>query len=55
MGQFADQQGRAAYALIPFAPVVDGEVLPTTPWLGLTGKVEAMVGHTVMNSSCSPR
>ena len=46
MGQFADRWGRAAYALIPFAPVVDGDVLPTTPWLGLTGEVELMVGHT---------
>ena len=46
MGQFADRWGRAAYGLVPFAPVVDGEVLPTTPWLGLTGKVALMVGHT---------
>lgn len=29
-----------------FAPVVDGDVLPTTPWQGLTGRVELMVGHT---------
>ena len=46
MGQFVDRWGRAAHALIPFAPVVDGDVLPTTPWLGLTGRVELMVGHT---------
>ncbi len=46
MSQFADRWGLAAHALVPFAPVVDGEVLPTTPWLGLTGKVELMVGHT---------
>ncbi len=46
MGQFAGRWGRAASALIPFAPVVDGDVLPTTPWLGLTGQVELMVGHT---------
>ena len=32
--------GRAAHAPVLFAPVVDGDVLPTTPWLGLTGKVE---------------
>ena len=26
--------------------MVDGDVLPTTPWQGLTGQVELMVGHT---------
>ncbi len=26
--------------------MVDGDVLPTTPWRGLTGQVELMVGHT---------
>lgn len=46
MSQFADRWGRAAHAMIPFAPVVDGDVLPTTPWRGLTGHVELMVGHT---------
>ncbi len=44
--QFADRWGRAAHAQIPIAPVIDGDVLPTTPWLGLTGQVELMVGHT---------
>ncbi len=46
MGRFADRWGRAAHGRIPFAPVVDGDVLPTTPWRGLTGRVELMVGHT---------
>jgi para-nitrobenzyl esterase len=46
MEQFADRWGQAAYGLIPFAPVVDGDVLPTTPWHGLSGKVELLVGHT---------
>ncbi|EWT01717.1 carboxylesterase [Intrasporangium oryzae NRRL B-24470] len=46
MGQFADRWGRAAHALIPFALIVDGDVLPTTPWAGLTGQVPLMVGHT---------
>ncbi|HET7278202.1 MAG TPA: carboxylesterase family protein [Dermatophilaceae bacterium] len=46
MEQFAGRWGRAAHGVIPFAPVVDGEVLPTTPWQGLTGRVELMVGHT---------
>jgi len=46
MAQYASRWGRAAHALVPFAPVVDGDVLPTTPWQGLTGEVELMVGHT---------
>ncbi len=46
MGQFADRWGQAAHARIPFAPVVDGDVLPTTPWSGVTGRVGLMVGHT---------
>ncbi len=46
MGQRAGRWGLAAHALIPFAPVVDGEVLPATPWQGLTGQVELMAGHT---------
>jgi para-nitrobenzyl esterase len=41
-----DRWGSAAAALIPIAPVVDGAVLPTTPWAGLSGEVELMVGHT---------
>ena len=46
MSRHADRWGRAAHALVPFAPVVDGDVLPTTPWLGLTGQVPVLVGHT---------
>ena len=46
IGQFAGRWGRAAHAQIPFAPVVDGDVLPTTPWRGLTGQVALMAGHT---------
>ncbi len=46
MGRFADRWGLAAYAQVPFAPVVDGDVLPTTPWQGLTGQVALLVGHT---------
>jgi para-nitrobenzyl esterase len=42
--------GKAAHLQAPFAPVVDGEVLPVVPWQGLacgaaTG-VELIVGHT---------
>jgi para-nitrobenzyl esterase len=43
---FAARWGPAAHAPALFAPVVDGDVLPTTPWLGLTGSVELLVGHT---------
>lgn len=46
MDRFVDRWGPAARAAVPFAPVVDGDVLPTTPWRGLTGRVELMVGHT---------
>jgi para-nitrobenzyl esterase len=46
MPEHAGRWGRAAHARILFAPVVDGDVLPTTPWRGLTGEVELVVGHT---------
>ena len=46
MARFADRWGPAAHASVPFAPVVDGDVLPTTPWLGLSGEVDLLVGHT---------
>jgi para-nitrobenzyl esterase len=42
--------GQAAYLQSPFAPVVDGEVLPAVPWQALAGRaaagVELIVGHT---------
>ena len=42
--------GRAAHLKAPFAPVVDGEVLPAVPWQALAGGaasgVELIVGHT---------
>jgi para-nitrobenzyl esterase len=44
--QFADRWGRAAHGHVLFAPVVDGDVLATTPWRGMTGEVDLMVGHT---------
>jgi para-nitrobenzyl esterase len=46
MTEHQDRWGPAAAAQIAMAPVVDGDVLPTTPWQGLTGQVELMVGHT---------
>jgi para-nitrobenzyl esterase len=42
--------GQAAYLQAPFAPVVDGDVLPATPWRaladGAASGVELIVGHT---------
>ena len=49
MSQFADHWGPVAYEG-PFAPVVDGEVLPTAPWQALAagaGRGVALIaGHT---------
>jgi len=50
MLQYADSWGTVAETNTPFAPVVDGEVLPTDPWTALrTGRaadVPLIVGHT---------
>jgi para-nitrobenzyl esterase len=50
IGQWTDRWGQAAYRSIPYAPVVDGEVLPVTPWQALAdgaGRgIELVVGHT---------
>ena len=50
MGQWAQRWGPPAHRPIPFAPVVDGDVLPVTPWQALTDgagrDVELLVGHT---------
>ncbi|MEU6671037.1 carboxylesterase family protein [Streptomyces sp. NPDC046727] len=47
---FAERWGLPARAAIPFAPVVDGDVLPVTPWQALAegaGRdIELVVGHT---------
>ncbi|WP_053852356.1 carboxylesterase/lipase family protein [Streptomyces sp. NRRL B-24085] len=49
MREFGDRWGQAAPTLTPFAPVVDGEVLPCTPWEALAAgagrDVELLVGH----------
>lgn len=44
--EYADRWGLAAHAGVLFAPVVDGDVLPVSPWQGLTGDVDLVVGHT---------
>ncbi|MFD9072593.1 carboxylesterase/lipase family protein [Streptomyces lasiicapitis] len=50
MAQYEARWGQAARARMPFAPVVDGEVLPRPPWetlrAGQSADVDLMVGHT---------
>ncbi|MFD8994536.1 carboxylesterase/lipase family protein [Streptomyces abikoensis] len=47
---FAGRWGRAALRTIPFSPVVDGDVLPATPWQALADgagrDVDVLTGHT---------
>jgi para-nitrobenzyl esterase len=49
MPQYIDRWGQAAPTVTPFSPVVDGEVLPTTPWQALAAgaakDVDLLVGH----------
>jgi para-nitrobenzyl esterase len=48
--QWTERWGQAGHRKIPFAPVVDGDVLPVTPWQALADgarrEVELLVGHT---------
>ncbi|MEV7339375.1 carboxylesterase family protein [Streptomyces sp. NPDC093544] len=48
--QWADRWGEIAHRSIPFSPVVDGDVLPVTPWQALADgagrDIELLVGHT---------
>src|SRR4029078_12850647 len=50
MAERMDRWGQAAYRSIPWSPVVDGEVLPATPWRGLADGaargIDLLVGHT---------
>lgn len=50
MDLWADRWGQPAHRSIPFAPVVDGAVLRTTPWRALADgagrDIELVVGHT---------
>lgn len=50
MSQWADRWGPVAHRSIPFSPVVDGDVLPVTPWQALrdgAGRgIDLVVGHT---------
>ena len=46
---YEDRWGQVAPTVTPFSPVVDGEVLPSTPWealaAGAARDVELLVGH----------
>ncbi|MFJ8916544.1 carboxylesterase/lipase family protein [Amycolatopsis sp. NPDC102389] len=50
IGNWIPAWGQAAHRTIPFAPVVDGHVLPSTPWQALAEgagqDIELLVGHT---------
>jgi para-nitrobenzyl esterase len=50
MDQRVHRWGRPAHRLIPFSPVIDGDVLAVTPWQALTegagAAVDLVVGHT---------
>jgi para-nitrobenzyl esterase len=49
MLQYQDRWGQVAPTVTPFSPVVDGEVLPTTPWRALAAgagrDIELITGH----------
>ncbi|MEH0420801.1 carboxylesterase/lipase family protein [Streptomyces sp. B21-083] len=49
LSQYERRWGPVARSMTPFAPVVDGDVLPTTPWEALADgaarEVELIVGH----------
>ncbi|MGW7535350.1 carboxylesterase/lipase family protein [Amycolatopsis sp. NPDC054798] len=50
MREYAERWAAFAYAVAPFSPVVDGDILPATPWQalrdGASRDVELIVGHT---------
>ena len=50
LSQYGDRWGQVALTDTPFAPVVDGEVLPATPWQALAAgaarDVPLIAGHT---------
>ncbi|MFI8189631.1 carboxylesterase/lipase family protein [Streptomyces sp. NPDC085946] len=49
MPQYLDRWGQVAPTVTPYAPVVDGDVLPTTPWRALASgaarDVDLLTGH----------
>ncbi|MEU4926354.1 carboxylesterase family protein [Streptomyces yokosukanensis] len=49
MARYTDRWGQVAPTTVPFAPVVDGEILPRTPWQALASgaarDIDLLVGH----------
>jgi para-nitrobenzyl esterase len=49
LGDYADRWGQVAATPTPFSPVVDGDILPTTPWQALADgaarDVQLIAGH----------
>ncbi|WP_308425976.1 carboxylesterase/lipase family protein [Lentzea pudingi] len=49
LSEYADRWGQVALTPTPFSPVVDGDVLPSTPWQALAGgsgrEVHLVTGH----------
>ncbi|HEY9367827.1 carboxylesterase/lipase family protein [Streptomyces sp.] len=49
IGQWRERWGQITHRPIPFAPVVDGDVLPATPWQALADgagrDIDLLVGH----------
>ncbi len=50
MPEFVDVRGPMALTPTPFSPVIDGDILPCTPWRGLAdgaaGDIDVLIGHT---------
>ncbi|MFJ2607357.1 carboxylesterase/lipase family protein [Streptomyces sp. NPDC087425] len=50
MPQYVGRWGQAAPTVTPYSPVVDGDVLPVTPWEAVTSgaarDIDLLVGHT---------
>lgn len=50
LGERADRWGILALGGVPFAPVIDGDVLPRTPWealaAGAARDIDLIIGHT---------
>lgn len=48
--RWADRWGQIVHRRMPFAPVVDGDILPATPWEAVEGgaarDIDLLIGHT---------
>ncbi|MGW4486650.1 carboxylesterase family protein [Amycolatopsis sp. NPDC004368] len=52
--RWAPRWGQAAHRTIPFAPVVDGEVLPATPWQAPAATSACSSAIPATSNDCSP-